>query len=129
MMLKFMKTDIVGTKEGKDLVDVKCDAADNWLPVKSVDVGAGTTKALAAIDKDDKRKKIHYSFRQCLVKTVSYLQIKLRLLSNPVQRNMQCLHPLVRNQMKANRRLLDCVCIFRRSQRLMHSVTNCRLNG
>jgi hypothetical protein len=43
MMLKFMKTDIVGAKEGKDLVDVKYDAADNWLPVKSVAVGAGTT--------------------------------------------------------------------------------------
>lgn len=95
LMLKFMKADIVGTKEGKDLVNIQCDAADNWRPVNSMDVGNGTNKALAAVTKDEERKKIRYSFRTCLVKTVSYMQKQLPL-SNPILRDLQCLHPLAR---------------------------------
>lgn len=95
LMLKFMKTETVGTKEGKALVDVRCDDADNWLPIKSLDVGTGTNKALAAVANEDERKKIRYSFRTVLVTTVSYMQSRLSL-SNPVLRDLQCLHPLAR---------------------------------
>jgi hypothetical protein len=50
---------------------------------------------LAAIDKDDERKKIRYSFGTTLVKIVSYMQTRLPL-SYPVLRDLQCLHPLAR---------------------------------
>ena len=98
-MLRFMKAEFVETKEGKDLVDIQCDAADNSLPLKSMDVGTGTTKALSAIPNDDDQKKIRHSFRVILVKTVSYMQTRLPL-SNPVLRDLQCLHPLSRKQIQ-----------------------------
>ena len=56
-MLRFMKAEFVETKEGKGLADIQCDAADNWLPLKSMDVGTETTKALSAIPNDDDQKR------------------------------------------------------------------------
>ena len=95
LMLTFMKAEVVGSKEGPDLISVNCDDGSNWLPAKSIDVGTGTNKVLSTIEKEDERKKMRYSFRCCLVKMTSYMQAKLPL-ANPVLRDLQCLHPVAR---------------------------------
>lgn len=74
---------------------MNCDDASNWLPVKEMDIGIGTRKALACIVSESDKKKICYSFRSALIKTVSYMQTRLPL-SNLVLRDLQCLHPLAR---------------------------------
>lgn len=96
LMLLFLKVDVVSGKEGRSLMEVKCYDGGNWLPLKSVAVGSGTSAALVAMTKEDERKKIRQSFRSCLLATVTYLQERLPL-SDPVIRDVQCLHPLMRN--------------------------------
>jgi hypothetical protein len=94
LLLKFVKTTVVGTKEGQSLIHLKCDEATNWIPSSSMDVGVGTKTALSVIKKEDKTK-IRYAMRSCLIAMVSYLQGRMPL-NNPVLRDLQCLHPLVR---------------------------------
>ena len=50
LMLLFLKVDVVTGKEGPALNAVKCDDGVNWLPLKSVTVGAGTNAALDSIE-------------------------------------------------------------------------------
>ena len=42
VMVKFLKFDLVQGKHGSDLVDLKCDQADNCLPSKEMDINMGT---------------------------------------------------------------------------------------
>lgn len=86
-MLLFLKVEAVGAKEGPALMAVKCDDGTNWLPLKSVSVGAGTNVALSAIESEEEKKKIRQSFRSSLIATVAYMQRRLPL-SNPVIRDM-----------------------------------------
>ena len=39
---KFLKPDVVDSKEGADLIAVDCEKADNWLPRNEMEVGSGT---------------------------------------------------------------------------------------
>src|SRR6266516_2766235 len=94
-MLKFLKATVVGTKEGRSMIDIKCDEAANWINSTSLDVGLGTNKALAFINKEEEKKKVRCAMRSCLVAMVSYLQGRLPL-DNPVLRDLQCLDPVVR---------------------------------
>jgi hypothetical protein len=94
-MLKFMKADVVGTKEGQELTSINCEDSNSWIPSKTIEVGTGTKKAMSAIEKDDEKKEIILSFRSCLLKTTGYMQKNLQL-ANPVLRDVQCIHPLVR---------------------------------
>jgi hypothetical protein len=94
-MLMFMKAEVVGVKEGQPLVQIKCDDSSNWIPIKSVNVGTGTNAALLTIEKEDDKKRLRYELRSCLVATVTYMQTRLPL-ANPVLRDLQCLHPIVR---------------------------------
>src|SRR6266516_1623330 len=95
LMLKFLKATVVGTKEGRSLIDIKCDEAANWINSTSLNVGVGTNKALAFINKEEEKKKVRCAMRSCLVAMVSYLQERLPL-DNPVLRDLQCLDTVVR---------------------------------
>ena len=50
---------------------------------------------MSAIEKDDEKNEIILSFRSCLLKTTGYMQKNLQL-ANPVLRDVQCIHLLVR---------------------------------
>lgn len=102
LMLLFMKGEIVGTKEGKDLADVQCDTSANWLPRQAMDVGVGTKTALTSVVREDDRKRISCSFRTAFIKSVSYMQSRLPI-SNPILRDLQCLDPMVRKSDEAKR--------------------------
>jgi len=52
-------------------------------------------KALTAIEKEDEKKKIRYSFTSWLLKITCYMQ-KTLPWANPLLRDLQCLHLLVR---------------------------------
>jgi hypothetical protein len=95
LMMKFMKASVVDAKEGQSLLDLKCDDTNNWVHLSSMDVGIGTKTALLAIIKEEDRKKLRYSMRSSLIAMVSYLQSRLPL-SNPILRDLQCLHPIAR---------------------------------
>ena len=57
MMLKFMKADVLGTKEGQELININCDDTNSWLTSKGIEVGTGTNKALTAVDKDEEKRR------------------------------------------------------------------------
>jgi hypothetical protein len=59
-------------------------------------IGCGTERALQSVQ-DSKRNGILLEIRSCLKTTTAYLQKHLPI-SNPVLRNLQCLHPLARKQ-------------------------------
>jgi len=110
LMLLFLKVDTVGAKEGSALMAVKYDDDANWLQLKSVSLGAGTIAALSAIVNEEEKKKICQSFRSCLIATVSYIQRRLPL-SNPVIRDMQCLHPMMRKS-EQGKAAINRLCIY-----------------
>ena len=89
---------------------VKYDDDANWLQLKSVSLGAGTIAALSAIVNEEEKKKICQSLRSCLIATVSYIQRRLPL-SNPVIRDMQCLHPMMRKS-ERGKAAINRLCIY-----------------
>jgi len=60
-----LKCDLVQGKDGADLVDLKCDLADNWLPLKEMDIGMGTCIAVSKVKQDSRRTELRREFRQC----------------------------------------------------------------
>ena len=91
VMFKFLKFDLVQGKDGSDLVDLKCDQADNWLPLKEMDIGMGTRLAISKV-KHSIRTELRHEFRQCFKIIAIYMQTRLPL-ANPVLRDLSCLQP------------------------------------
>ena len=50
----FLKTEVVGEKEGAELYDIDCDKGDNWLQTRDMEIGSGTLSVLP----DDKKKTV-----------------------------------------------------------------------
>jgi len=51
----FLKTEVVGEKEGAEFYDIDCDKGDNWLQTRYMEIGSGTKRALSVLP-DDKKK-------------------------------------------------------------------------
>lgn len=100
VMLKFLKSDAVQGKDGALLVDVKCNHADNWLPLKEVDIGMGTRLAVSKVKNDNKRTELWREFKQCFKSIATFMQTRLPL-TNPVLRDLSCLQPKNRKVDKA----------------------------
>jgi hypothetical protein len=98
-MLKFLKSDLV-QGNGADLVDLKCDLADNWLPLKDMDIGMGTRLAVSKVKHDSRRTELRREFRQYFKTIAVYMQTRLPL-TNPVLRDLSCLQPNNRKVDKA----------------------------
>jgi len=95
-----LKCDLVQGKDGADLVDLKCDLADNWLPLKEMDIGMGTCIAVSKVKQDSRRTELRREFRQCFTTIAVYVQTRLPL-TNPVLRDLSCLQPKNRKVDKA----------------------------
>jgi hypothetical protein len=95
-MLLLTKPGIVAENEGHDLTEVDCERSENWLERGKMTIDCGTEHALQSVQ-DRKRNGILLKIRSCLKTTTAYLQKHLPI-SNPVLRDLQCLHPLARKQ-------------------------------
>ena len=83
---------LVADNEGSQLKAISVENRDNWLPLKEMDIGTGTTRALAHISSGDRQKEILMGIRKSLKMIVTYLKDCYPL--DHVLRDLQCLHPL-----------------------------------
>ncbi len=114
LMLQFITAEVVANKEGSTLQQVDCNKSENWLPTQSIDIGIGTRKAIAEVEKlnDEKKKELLLAFRRCVKEATCYLQSRLPL-SNAVLRDMQSLHPLSRKT-EQGRSAMSRLCLHLR---------------
>ena len=91
VMVKFLKFDLVQGKDGSDLVGLKCDQANNWLPLKEMDICMGTRLAIFKV-KHSRRTELRHEFRQWFKIIAIYMQTHLPL-ANLVLRDLSCLQP------------------------------------
>ena len=101
VMLRFMKHDVVSCKTGRKLQEIDAHDSSKLLNLNEMEVGESTEKTMSALD-TGKQKTIRYDMRKFYQAVTSHLQSKLPL-NNTVVRTVQCLHPEVRDQDKAQK--------------------------
>jgi hypothetical protein len=126
LVLKFLKRECIGNKSGEQLREVKCDNCQNWLSLSSVEIGVGTSRAIAVVSGEDERKELRQSFRKCLKTLFVYLQTNLPLAS-PLLRDMSCLNPINRKS-EDTRPAISRLCLMltkvTKTDAFCHSVTS-----
>ena len=109
-MLRFVKQDAIGNKSGRKLKNIDVDDSKNLLELHDMEIGADTEKTLSVLD-SGKRKTQLYDIRKFYQAVASYLQTRLPL-NDDVIRSIQCLHPEVREQEKAQKLLRELCSVL-----------------
>lgn len=107
IMLRFIKFDVVGEKSGRQLTMIDAHERQNLMDIESMEIGADTQKTLSNIDKG-RQKTQRIEMLQFYQAVTSYLQTRLPL-NDMLVRSVQCLHPEVRDQERAQK-LIREVC-------------------
>jgi hypothetical protein len=94
-MLRYVKTDLVGSKSGRELIEIRHKDVTNQLSDDLVVVGDETRKHLSKLKTDDQHR-ILLSIRNFYTTVVSYLLDNFPL-SNGLLQDLGCLNPLRRN--------------------------------
>ena len=95
LMLRYVKAELVASKSGKELLDIKHKDVTNQLSDDLVVVGDETRKQLIKL-KTDVQHRILLSIRNFYTTVVSYLLDNFPL-SNVFIQDLGCLNPLCRN--------------------------------
>lgn len=105
VMLRFIKFDAVGEVSGHKLGKLDVHDVQNLMDLESMEIGADTEKTLSSLDKSKQKiQRIEMQkFYQCVT---SYLQTRLPLYDSIVK-SVQCLHPEVRMQERAQKLVRD----------------------
>ena len=110
VMLRFVKQDAIGNKSGRKLKNIDVDDSKNLLELHDMEIGADTEKTLSVLD-SGKRKTQLYDIRKFYQAVAIYLQTRLPL-NDDVIRSIQCLHPEVREQEKAQKLLRELCSVL-----------------
>ena len=103
LMLRFVKHDIVADAIGSKLVKLDVKDLNNCLDLKEMEVGSDTEKTLSKLD-SGKQKSLQYDMRKFYQEVTSYLA-KTLPVDVALVKNIQCLHPEVREQESAFKHL------------------------
>ena len=101
VMLRFIKFDVVGEKSGQQLANLDVQSSENLLDISNVEIGGDTQKTLLDVDKA-KQKMQKLEMLQFYKAVTSFLQTRLPL-NDKLVRSMQCLHPEVRGEERAQK--------------------------
>ncbi|KAG8180646.1 hypothetical protein JTE90_018262 [Oedothorax gibbosus] len=116
-MLRFIKEETVGSLKGSKLLDVDTKNFDTFLPLKRINVGEATKRALSQLNDV---KEARMAMRSFLMKLCNLLKDALPL-TNPVLKYLEKLHPAMRHVKDAVKRY-GGVCAVPISGKLLNSV-------
>lgn len=91
LLLRFVKTDIVGTKMGNDLALIDLSDATNLRDVEDMEIGEATKCSIQKL-KAEQHRKLYLDMRKFFVTCTQYLMKNLPVANN-VLHDAQCLHP------------------------------------
>ncbi|KAG8180573.1 hypothetical protein JTE90_018192 [Oedothorax gibbosus] len=92
-MLRFIKEETVGSLGGSKLLDVDTKNFDTFLPLKRINVGEATKRALSQLNDV---KEARMAMRSFLMKLCNLLKDALPL-TNPLLKYLEKLHPAMRS--------------------------------
>lgn len=96
ILLMFMKDEIVSNLEGKKFFQIDFDNFESYKTLSEIEIGSGTKKALLLL-KENPAKEAKMALRSCLIRLAKLLKASLPL-TNPVLRDLEILHPSMRNK-------------------------------
>lgn len=94
LMLRFVKTDVVGSKSGDELAKVDVKELKNLRSLDDIEIGEATRQSMKKV-KPEQHKAVLLDIRQFFTITTQYLMKNLPL-SNTVLQDVQCLDPAAR---------------------------------
>ena len=92
IMLRFLKTDVVGNKTGRELQNINVRDVNNMLPLEQVEIGAATKQAMTKMVKVEQHKGLLMEMRNFFTCCTEYMQKNLPL-DNGFLTAVVCLQP------------------------------------
>ena len=99
-MLRFIKTDVVGTRSGKELCDINVRDTKNLWELTDVEIGQAIQKALNTLIKKEQHKRLLMEMRSFFMCSVEYLQKSLPL-GNRLLSDLKRLQPSLRDNVES----------------------------
>lgn len=96
LLMRFIRSDCVGNKTGRELMDIDIRSSDNLRPLTEMDIGETTVKTLQSL-KQEKHKAILMSMQHFYFTCCESLRSSLPL-SNTFLEDLKCLSPEGRSQ-------------------------------
>jgi hypothetical protein len=79
-MLRFMKTDVIASKSGRELCEMNVRDAKHLRELSEIEIGQETKKALDKLNKKEQHNRLLMDMRSFFMCSVEYLQ-KICLLT------------------------------------------------
>lgn len=108
IMLRFLKEEIVGSAEGSKLLDIDIENFDSFLPLKGMNIGEATRRALSQLKVDD-AKEARMAMRSFLTRLCKFCKESLPL-KNALLKHLEKLHPSLRSDKKNSNEGIRRLC-------------------